>query len=81
MFKGIDCDIFNNPNPMTMALSVLVVIEMLNATSSQYIFPLNKIGHQKFCTVKSRRLENNGGTDCWKNMKSRIHYVVQGYQK
>jgi Ca2+ transporting ATPase len=31
MFKGIDCDIFNNPNPMTMALSVLVVIEMLNA--------------------------------------------------
>ena len=30
-FKGIDCAIFQAPEPMTMALSVLVVIEMLNA--------------------------------------------------
>lgn len=30
-FKGIDCKIFNDPHPMTMALSVLVTIEMLNA--------------------------------------------------
>lgn len=31
MFPGIDCEVFSNPKPMTLALSVLVVIEMLNA--------------------------------------------------
>lgn len=30
-FKGIDCKIFSDPHAMTMALSVLVTIEMLNA--------------------------------------------------
>lgn len=30
-FKGLDCKIFHDPHPMTMALSVLVTIEMLNA--------------------------------------------------
>ncbi|CAC5382028.1 ATP2A [Mytilus coruscus] len=34
MFKGISCNIFDSPHPMTMALSVLVVIEMLNALNS-----------------------------------------------
>nr|XP_022343178.1 calcium-transporting ATPase sarcoplasmic/endoplasmic reticulum type-like isoform X3 [Crassostrea virginica] len=34
MFKGVDCEIFDSPHPMTMALSVLVVIEMLNALNS-----------------------------------------------
>ncbi|KAM7537496.1 hypothetical protein Aperf_G00000070793 [Anoplocephala perfoliata] len=33
-FKGIDCAIFGHPKPMTMALSVLVVVEMLNAMNS-----------------------------------------------
>jgi len=33
-FHGIDCHIFENPKPMTMALSVLVLIEMLNALNS-----------------------------------------------
>ncbi|XP_075220181.1 ATPase sarcoplasmic/endoplasmic reticulum Ca2+ transporting SERCA isoform X3 [Lycorma delicatula] len=33
-FKGIDCHIFHDPHPMTMALSVLVTIEMLNAMNS-----------------------------------------------
>lgn len=36
-FKGIDCKIFSDPHPMTMALSVLVTIEMLNAMN-RYIF-------------------------------------------
>lgn len=31
MFAGVDCDVFQSPMPMTLALSVLVVIEMLNA--------------------------------------------------
>ena len=31
MFPDIDCDVFHHPKPMTMALSVLVVIEMCNA--------------------------------------------------
>jgi len=30
-FVGIECTIFDNPKPKTMALSVLVVIEILNA--------------------------------------------------
>ncbi|XP_069134746.1 calcium-transporting ATPase sarcoplasmic/endoplasmic reticulum type-like isoform X1 [Argopecten irradians] len=34
MFPGIDCKIFGAPEPMTMALSVLVTIEMLNALNS-----------------------------------------------
>merc|ERR1719244_1169569 len=33
-FKGISCEIFRAPEPMTMALSVLVTIEMLNALNS-----------------------------------------------
>jgi len=30
-FKGVDCHVFHDSHPMTMALSVLVTIEMLNA--------------------------------------------------
>jgi len=33
-FKGVDCHIFHDTHPMTMALSVLVSIEMLNAMNS-----------------------------------------------
>lgn len=33
-FKGMDCKVFSDPHPMTMALSVLVTIEMLNAMNS-----------------------------------------------
>ena len=31
MYPDIDCEIFDHPTPMTLALSVLVIIEMLNA--------------------------------------------------
>jgi len=31
LFTGVDCSIFLHTKPMTMALSVLVVIEMCNA--------------------------------------------------
>ena len=30
-FDGLDCRVFESPYPMTMALSVLVTIEMCNA--------------------------------------------------
>ena len=30
-FVGVECHIFNDLHPMTMALSVLVTIEMFNA--------------------------------------------------
>lgn len=33
-FKGMQCAVFHDPHPMTMALSVLVTIEMLNAMNS-----------------------------------------------
>jgi Ca2+ transporting ATPase len=33
-FEGMECHIFEDPHPMTMALSVLVTIEMLNALNS-----------------------------------------------
>jgi len=31
MFPSLDCKIFDDPHPKTMALSVLVVIEICNA--------------------------------------------------
>jgi len=34
LFEGLSCKIFEDPHPMTMALSVLVTIEMLNALNS-----------------------------------------------
>uniref|UniRef100_A0A3B3DXJ1 Calcium-transporting ATPase n=1 Tax=Oryzias melastigma TaxID=30732 RepID=A0A3B3DXJ1_ORYME len=33
-FEGLDCQVFESPYPMTMALSVLVTIEMCNALNS-----------------------------------------------
>ncbi|CAF2548917.1 unnamed protein product [Rotaria sp. Silwood2] len=33
-WEGITCSVFDDPHPMTMALSVLVTIEMLNALNS-----------------------------------------------
>uniref|UniRef100_A0A8C4NJ02 Sarcoplasmic/endoplasmic reticulum calcium ATPase 2 n=1 Tax=Eptatretus burgeri TaxID=7764 RepID=A0A8C4NJ02_EPTBU len=33
-FDGVECNIFESPTPMTMALSVLVTIEMCNALNS-----------------------------------------------
>uniref|UniRef100_F7AKX1 Calcium-transporting ATPase n=1 Tax=Equus caballus TaxID=9796 RepID=F7AKX1_HORSE len=33
-FEGVDCEVFEAPEPMTMALSVLVTIEMCNALNS-----------------------------------------------
>ncbi|KAI1882432.1 hypothetical protein AGOR_G00250640 [Albula goreensis] len=33
-FQGVDCAVFESPYPMTMALSVLVTIEMCNALNS-----------------------------------------------
>lgn len=33
-FKGISCDLFRSPEPMTMALSILVTIEMCNAVNA-----------------------------------------------
>jgi Ca2+ transporting ATPase len=40
-FRGVDCNIFSDPHPMTMALSVLVTIEMLNALNRYLNIDLN----------------------------------------
>lgn len=42
-FEGVDCAIFESPYPMTMALSVLVTIEMCNALNRS-VNPLDKLG-------------------------------------
>ncbi|KAF6200671.1 hypothetical protein GE061_005114 [Apolygus lucorum] len=34
LFTNVDCKVFDDPHPMTLALSVLVTIEMLNAMNS-----------------------------------------------
>ncbi|MEQ2158263.1 Sarcoplasmic/endoplasmic reticulum calcium ATPase 2, partial [Goodea atripinnis] len=39
-YQGVDCKVFESPYPMTMALSVLVTIEMCNALN-RLITPLN----------------------------------------
>ena len=36
-WEGISCSVFDDPHPMTMALSVLVTIEMLNALNRSVI--------------------------------------------
>uniref|UniRef100_A0A3Q2UZN1 Calcium-transporting ATPase n=1 Tax=Haplochromis burtoni TaxID=8153 RepID=A0A3Q2UZN1_HAPBU len=38
-YQGMDCKVFESPYPMTMALSVLVTIEMCNALNRLGIFP------------------------------------------
>lgn len=43
-FKGMDCKIFSDPHPMTMALSVLVTIEMLNAMNRYRFQEANLVG-------------------------------------
>ena len=35
-YKGIDCDVFDDLHPMTIALSILVTIEMLNALNRSF---------------------------------------------
>jgi len=37
LFAGVDCSVFLHTKPMTMALSVLVVIEMCNALN-RFVF-------------------------------------------
>lgn len=46
-FEGLECEIFGSPYPMTMALSVLVTIEMCNALNRSESELLNSCGLYK----------------------------------
>lgn len=50
-FKGIDCKIFSDPHAMTMALSVLVTIEMLNAMNRSVFCKGVKRGSRFQCVL------------------------------
>ena len=54
MFPAIDCNVFNNPKPMTMALSVLVTIEMLNALN-RYLFNKGVSWEESYALVSSAK--------------------------
>ncbi len=63
MYPGIDCEVFEHPAPMTLALSVLVIIEMLNALN-RYYSPHTTLCPTRFtptlsnvCIVSRRRSE------------------------
>ncbi|CAH8557280.1 unnamed protein product [Dicrocoelium dendriticum] len=43
-FTGVPCSIFTSPKPMTMALSVLVLIEMFNALNREFFKSLLSTG-------------------------------------
>lgn len=42
-FAGVQCSVFESPHPMTMALSVLVTIEMCNALNRYQPFQINAV--------------------------------------
>jgi hypothetical protein len=57
-FAGVDCKIFHDPHPMTMALSVLVTIEMLNAMNRLPLSLLNLLDLEinYYCPVGLKQL-------------------------
>ena len=62
MFPEVDCNIFNHPKPMSMALSVLVVIEMSNAIN-RYQVPLSVKGRETILNWSSQSMPF---IDCYK---------------
>ena len=49
-FEGVDCEVFEAPQPMTMALSVLVTIEMCNALNRWAYLPSRHLsGGHRLC--------------------------------
>ncbi|MGH0168057.1 UNVERIFIED_CONTAM: hypothetical protein FKN15_072065 [Acipenser sinensis] len=50
-FEGVECKVFESPAPMTMALSVLVTIEMCNALNRQMIFKLTDLSLTQWIVV------------------------------
>lgn len=71
-FKGVDCKVFNDPHPMTMALSVLVTIEMLNAMNRYVLANINEKGTD--CMIL--QLVRKSIADCHATM---VQLVVAGF--
>lgn len=69
-FVGVDCHIFSDLHPMTMALSVLVTIEMFNALNRWVSLYLHSFINNNLMQFRSL-LVSNQKTIC-RNKKSKV---------
>eukprot|EP00118_Oscarella_pearsei_P009631 m.56153 g.56153 ORF g.56153 m.56153 type:complete len:84 (+) comp34564_c0_seq6:3194-3445(+) len=67
-FSGVDCTVFGSLHPMTMALSVLVTIEMLNALNryrGERFFPTSTLDLASHAFLRGGDCQSSGSLHCY----------------